>query len=335
MKLRSLTTEEFLGRFCFEKKIGKKELVPLTPPNPSEINNCTPQQNKPSENVIFFSGFVAGILSRTLTAPADRLKLILQSQSADHRGVRLPVLVRDLYHDGGLPSFWRGNGTNCVKMGPEVALRFLFFDKIQVRLSRNPDSPQFFERLCAGAGAGVLAQTCIYPLEVAKTRLAICQTGAYSGIFDCLKKTWEVSGSRGLYAGWRASALGITPYCATDLAIFFTLKDKWQQRYKGKKLSAPLVGFFGMISSITAQCISYPLLVVRTRQQAQRMDVRYATSFRSPLHTLVFTWREAGVRGLYRGLTMNFCKNIPAISITYIIFEKMKESLSSVDYDDS
>ena len=37
--------------------------------------------------------------------------------------------------------------------------------------------------------------------------------------------------------------------------------------------------------------------------------------------------REDGVRGLYRGITPNFMKVVPAVSISYVVYERMRMAL--------
>ena len=37
--------------------------------------------------------------------------------------------------------------------------------------------------------------------------------------------------------------------------------------------------------------------------------------------------RERGLRGLYRGMSLNFAKATPAVCVTYVTYEKAKEYL--------
>lgn len=43
-------------------------------------------------------------------------------------------------------------------------------------------------RFLAGSMAGSMAQLMIYPLEIAKTRLAVGEKGEFKGIGDCLAR---------------------------------------------------------------------------------------------------------------------------------------------------
>jgi len=65
-----------------------------------------------------------------------------------------------------------------------------------------------FERFVAGACAGSVSQSAIYPLEVLKTRLALRKTGQYTGMLDAAIKIYKVEGVRSFYRGYIPNVLG-------------------------------------------------------------------------------------------------------------------------------
>lgn len=62
-------------------------------------------------------GGIAGAISRTCTAPIDRIKTIMQASSGN-------ATVAQTFHqikaENGFRAFFRGNGTNCIKIAPET-----------------------------------------------------------------------------------------------------------------------------------------------------------------------------------------------------------------------
>ena len=127
----------------------------------------------------------------------------------------------------GILAFFRGNGANVLKIAPESAVKFFAYERLKLIVSKDPQKLTGKERFIAGALAGVVAQTAIYPLEVTKTRLAIAPDGTYRGIADCLYKVYKYEGPRSLFRGLGASLSGIVPYAGVDLSVFFTLKEAW------------------------------------------------------------------------------------------------------------
>jgi len=75
------------------------------------------------------AGGCAGAISRTATAPFDRLKIIMQYLGSRQRSMSVINSYRYLINEGGVKSLWRGNGMNVLKIIPETALRFAFFEE--------------------------------------------------------------------------------------------------------------------------------------------------------------------------------------------------------------
>jgi hypothetical protein len=214
------------------------------------------------------AGGIAGAVSRTCTAPLDRLKVFLQVQPDKQR-------IGDCFHnmlkEGGVNGLWRGNGINVLKIAPESAIKFAAYEQIK-RLIKGDSKTglSIYERFCAGALAGGISQTAIYPLEVMKTRLALRKTGQYKSIMDAAFKIYRVEGLGSFYRGYIPNILGIIPYAGIDLAVYETLKKKYLKTHSNlEQPSFWMLLACGSVSSTLGQMCSYPLALVRTRLQAQ------------------------------------------------------------------
>ncbi|XP_053707519.1 calcium-binding mitochondrial carrier protein SCaMC-3-like [Synchiropus splendidus] len=275
------------------------------------------------------AGAMAGAVSRTGTAPLDRLKVFLQVHGSSSRGVNLWSGLRGMVKEGGVSSLWRGNGINVLKIAPESAIKFMAYEQIKwlIRGSRDGGSLRVQERFIAGSLAGATAQTIIYPMEVLKTRLTLRKTGQYSGMADCARQIFKMEGVQAFYRGYLPNTLGIIPYAGIDLAVYETLKNAWLQRYCVDSADPGVLVLLGCgtVSSTCGQLASYPLALIRTRMQAQ------AVTEGKPKLTMLGQFKyiisHEGVPGLYRGITPNFLKVIPAVSISYVVYEHMKKLL--------
>ena len=266
------------------------------------------------------AGGLAGGISRSFTAPLDRIKVMLQVHGTK-ANIGIASGLRKMVAEGGVKSLWRGNGANIIKIAPESAMKFAAYEHIKRMFTGESGEISFPARFAAGSSAGAIAQTTIYPLEVIKTRLAVSNTGQYRGIVDCGIKVVRQHGLKALFRGYLPNLIGIIPYAGIDMTIYETMKQMYIKKNGGDKDPGVLVLMAcGTFSSTCGQLASYPLALVRTRLQAQaRVEdqggmVSLATSI----------WKTEGLRGLYRGIKLNFIKVLPAVSMSYVIYERSK-----------
>jgi solute carrier family 25 phosphate transporter 23/24/25/41 len=299
------------------------------------------------------AGGIAGAVSRTATAPLDRLKIYLQTSSgatgykAAGSGISswaatIRLAVNDIYSKGGIRNFFRGNGLNIIKIMPESATKFYAFESSkqfilnQKRASNGShvtsSTLSMSDRFLAGGIAGLCSQTLIYPLEIVKTRLMSTPSAENSkkvGIFNVINKVYQQSGPRGFFRGLVPSLIGVFPYAAIDLSVFETLKLKYLN-YTGRPSTAnPGVGAIlvcGMISGTTGAVAVYPLNLIRTRLQAQDTPshpYRYTGTF----DAIRQTYQRESIKGFYKGLTPTLVKVVPAVSISYVVYEHCKKNM--------
>ncbi|KAI1891489.1 hypothetical protein AGOR_G00144340 [Albula goreensis] len=273
------------------------------------------------------AGAMAGAVSRTGTAPLDRMKVFMQVHSSKSNKISLVGGFKQMLKEGGVSSLWRGNGVNVLKIAPETAIKFMAYEQYKKLLSSESGKVKTHERFISGSLAGATAQTAIYPMEVMKTRLTLRKTGQYSGMFDCAKKILKKEGVKAFYKGYIPNILGIIPYAGIDLAVYESLKNAWLSHYAKDTANPGVIVLLccGTISSTCGQLASYPLALVRTRMQAQAsMEGSEQLSMNRLVKKIV---EKEGFFGLYRGILPNFMKVIPAVSISYVVYEYMRTGL--------
>ncbi|XP_060773426.1 mitochondrial adenyl nucleotide antiporter SLC25A24 [Neoarius graeffei] len=273
------------------------------------------------------AGAMAGAVSRTGTAPLDRMKVFMQVHASKSNKINLISGFKQMVKEGGIKSLWRGNGANVLKIAPETAIKFMAYEQYKKLLSTEGEKIQTHVRFMAGSLAGATAQTAIYPMEVMKTRLTLRKTGQYSGMFDCAKKILKKEGLKAFYKGYIPNILGIIPYAGIDLAIYETLKNAWLSHYATDSANPGVLVLLGCgtISSTCGQLASYPLALIRTRMQAQASVEGSEQASMTKLTKKIL--EKDGFFGLYRGILPNFMKVIPAVSISYVVYEYMKTGL--------
>jgi solute carrier family 25 phosphate transporter 23/24/25/41 len=190
--------------------------------------------------------------------------------------------------------------------------------------TRNISAPAQF---IAGGMAGMMSQAVVYPLDTLKFRMQ-CETviGGERGnklIWHTAQKMWARNGVASFYRGLPMGLMGMFPYAAVDLFMFETLKKKMIAR-NAKKTGAKhdedaLPGNFtlalmGGFSGAFGASIVYPLNLLRTRLQSQG-TAGHPRTYTGIMDVTRQTLKHEGWRGLFKGLTPNLLKVVPAVSI--------------------
>ena len=255
--------------------------------------------SKPEAKRSFMSDFLIGgisaAVSKTVVAPIERVKLLLQVQDAmmkkgkDTGDMKKYTGIGDcftrVYNEQGFNSFWRGNTANVIRYFPTQALNFSFKDlykKIFNPYNAKKEPVKFFIGNCASGGAAGATSLCVvYPLDFARTRLA-ADVGSgkareFSGLVDCLSKVAKADGPQGLYRGFGISVVGIVAYRAAYFGCFDT--GKAILFADTKKASMVAMWMFAQVVTVFSGVLSYPLDTVRRRLMMQSgrkgADIQY------------------------------------------------------------
>ncbi|XP_077464075.1 mitochondrial coenzyme A transporter SLC25A42-like [Stigmatopora argus] len=274
-------------------------------------------------------GAFAGAVAKTAIAPLDRTKIIFQVSSNRFSAKEAFRLIYCSYVKDGLLSLWRGNSATMVKVMPYAAIQFCAHEQYKQTLGGHygfqgkalPPFPRFL----AGSLAGTTAAMLTYPLDMVRARMAVTAKEMYCNIMHVFVRISQEEGFKTLYRGFTPTILGVIPYAGITFFTYETLKKlhtektKRAQPYTVERLA------FGACAGLIGQSASYPLDVVRRRMQTAGVTG-------SASHTILGTMREIvsheGVlRGLYKGLSMNWLKGPVAVGISFTTFDLMHSLL--------
>lgn len=239
----------------------------------------------------FLMGGVSAAVSKTIVAPIERVKMLLQVQdnikdmAPENKYKGIGDCFARVNKEQGFASFWRGNLANVVRYFPTQALNFACKDFYKKYLCpyKPSDGMKFFLGNCASGGAAGATSLCfVYPLDFARTRLAAdIGSGAnreYTGLVNCLTKTAQTDGVAGLYRGFAISVVGIIGYRASYFGMFDTGKAIMFPDAK-KSQRATHVGFRSGRYRFSRYCFLPP----RYRQKKTH-DAIWATRSRKKIH---------------------------------------------------
>lgn len=292
----------------------------------------------------FTLGGVSGAVAKTIFAPIERVKIVMQTQDANPliRSGEVPRYTgigncfSRIHAEQGMMSFWRGNLTNCIRYFPTQAFNLVFKDSINGMFPRyNPETEfgSFFAVNMASGGLAAAGSLCIvYPLDYARTRLA-SDVGSgkktFNGLADCLKKTAAGPGGFfSLYAGFGVSLGGIIAYRGFQLGAFDTIVGL--NPYKNDQGIMGAITTVGAAQSATLMgfAISHPFETVCRRLQVQAEKPVAEHLYKGTFDCLKKIAAEEGIgRGLYKGFMVNMF-NVGA-SLVLVLYYQAKLALAN------
>ncbi|XP_077066215.1 mitochondrial glutamate carrier 1 isoform X1 [Siphateles boraxobius] len=171
-------------------------------------------------------------------------------------------------------------------------------------------------KLINGGVAGLIGVTCVFPIDLAKTRLQNQQNGCrlYTSMSDCLIKTIRSEGYFGMYRGAAVNLTLVTPEKAIKLAAndFF----RFHLSKDGQKLTLLREMLAGCGAGTCQVIVTTPMEMLKIQLQdagriaAQRKLMPEAVTPGGPVELKSPTamqltrelLKEKGIAGLYKGL---------------------------------
>ncbi|GJR78909.1 probable envelope ADP,ATP carrier protein, chloroplastic [Tanacetum coccineum] len=243
----------------------------------------------PKDAAVFVAGTLSGAAAKTVTAPLDRIKLIMQThglrvgQESAMKAIGFVQVSFSVYlspfvsvgKQEGLKGYWKGSFAQVVRVLPYSAVQLFAYDTYKAT----------------------------YPLDVLRLHLAV--DPGYQTMTDVRLKMLKEEGLGSFYRGLGPSLIGISPYDKKSLT------EKYRNRPEASILTA-----FVAASIATLTC--YPLDTVRRQIQMR------GTPYKSILDAFSAIVACDGVAGLYRGFVPNALKTLPNSSIKVTTFDAMK-----------
>jgi solute carrier family 25 (adenine nucleotide translocator) protein 4/5/6/31 len=283
----------------------------------------------------FMLGGVAAGVSKTVAAPIERIKLMVQNQDEMIKSGRLATPyngVMDCFQrvvaDEGFGSLWRGNTANVIRYFPTQALNFAFRDYFKALFGFKKDKDGYFKwflgNMAAGGSAGACSLFFVYSLDYARTRLANdakSKDGGerqFNGLVDVYRKTLASDGIQGLYRGFVISCVGIIVY----RGCYFGFYDSLKPVVLGDNDSFVASFALGWIVTIAAGLASYPIDTIRRRMM---MTSGEAVKYNSSMDAAAQIMKAEGVSSFFKGAGANILRGVAGAGVL-AGFDKAKKA---------
>jgi len=290
----------------------------------------------------FAAGGISGAVSKTLTAPIERVKLVIQTQDANPkiksgevpRYTGIGNCFSRIHSEQGFGAFWRGNGTNIIRYFPTQAFNLAFKDTIKAAFPKYNNKTDFWKffavQLASGGAAGAASLSIVYPLDYARTRLASDVGGGkkqFEGLVDCLKKTASTpKGPIALYNGFGPSVAGIIAYRGAQFGLNDTIMS-FNPYAKDFGFVAVVSKFVVAQIAVTASgLVAYPFDTVRRRLQMESEKPMADRMYKGTLDCGTKILKTEGFGGMYKGALANIFRGVGA-SLVLVLYGEIQLAL--------
>eukprot|EP00270_Netrium_digitus_P005311 TRINITY_DN16982_c0_g1_i1.p1 TRINITY_DN16982_c0_g1~~TRINITY_DN16982_c0_g1_i1.p1 ORF type:complete len:429 (+),score=54.92 TRINITY_DN16982_c0_g1_i1:257-1543(+) len=276
----------------------------------------------PKDASIFVAGAIAGAIAKTVTAPLDRVKLLVQvhtAQAVKSSSKNLSALDAfiQIGKEDGIKGYWKGNLPQVIRIIPYSAVQLFAYEIYKKLFQGDAKELSVGARLAAGGCAGMTSTLVTYPLDVLRLRMAI-DPGSITVRGAALKMLTE-EGVLAFYKGLGPSLISIAPYIALNFCAFDLIKKSIPEKYR----KTPQASFFtAMCATSFATIMCYPLDTVRRQLQMKN------SPFTSLVDAIPGIVARDGVPGLYRGFIANALKNLPNSSIRLMTYDTAKNLIT-------
>ena len=269
--------------------------------------------------MIVAAGFINGAVSRTITAPTDRLRAVLATGLyTDVRSAFMGIV-----REQGVFGFWNSNLANVVQVAPENGISFALNELLRDKFCADPSHPAIMEKFLLGGFAGAVAMSAVYPMYVVQNRQAAARTGQYNGMMDAVREVVR-GGTTAMYSGYTTSLVRVLPLKGIMLGGYSVLKDAVKDRETGEISTIKSLGC-SAVAGGAAHAATYPLHLARTvLQQPVPEGGRRYTGF---IDVLSHRLQTQGIGGCYRGLPIWLCNRVPAVAIEFSVNERALDML--------
>lgn len=280
------------------------------------INQITILQYELAQHPVYsriLCGAIAGVVAKTAIAPAEKVKMSFQVSMSKFSLYNAFNTGKQMLFREGFFSLWKGHSTTIVRVAPFAGLNFMFHDYIEMAFKKSLNTEQLpiVYKFIAGSFGGAMATVFTYPLDVLRVRLALVKDSTW----------WGTLRQGGLYQGLFPTFLGIIPYAGTVWCVKQTLQETYP-KISGHKLTS----FEGLVlnglAGMAGQFVSYPLDVLRRRMQM----ILPGQGSRDPTlrQVLVHLMETEGLRGLFKGFSINLIKGPLAMSISMSCYDTLR-----------
>lgn len=196
-------------------------------------------------------------------------------------------------------------------------------DRQEVDYEELPVNTPLSLSMTAGAIAGIMEHTVMFPVDAIKTRMQVAEASeAYRGVVSSIS---AVSATEGAFALWRGVAsvvMGAGPAHAIHFAVYETVTNFGQQNGHVSEPTAAVSALAGAAATISSDALMTPFDVLKQRMQLQNGAGVSMTA------TAAKIWANEGLSAFYVSYPITLLMNMPFTAINFAVYDQVSHFLN-------
>lgn len=199
--------------------------------------------------------------------------------------------------------------------------------------TKDPKKFSLLPKIINGGIAGIIGVSCVFPLDLVKTRLQNQQVKPngeklYTSMLDCFKKTYKSEGYFGMYRGSAVNILLITPEKAIKLAAndFFrhNLTTNGSLSITRQMVAGGLAGLCQIIITTPMELLKIQMqdagrLAALAKEAGKTLPKASATQIALDL------FKSKGIFGLYKGIGATMLRDVSFSVVYFPLFATLND----------
>ncbi|ORX67638.1 mitochondrial carrier [Linderina pennispora] len=196
-------------------------------------------------------------------------------------------------------------------------------EPIEYDYEELPETSPLTMHLIAGAAAGIMEHSVMYPFDIVKTRMQVVGSPSsvvYSGVTHAIKIISTTEGMRTLWRGVMSVVLGAGPAHAVYFATYEQTKKLLSN--SAGETTALAAGAAGGVATVVSDALMNPFDVIKQRMQL------VGSSYRNIADCAATVMRKEGLRAFYVSYPTTLIMNIPFQSIQFGCYDLFRKTLN-------
>ena len=297
--------------------------------------------NNLKNNSIIYAccGAISGIITKTVVAPLERVKLLYQVQSyyGTSKYISINQSFSKIIAEDGIKGLYYGNLTNIIRILPAYSLKFMFNDTYKTFFlikGQSIHNMSFTQLLGTGMLAGFSQATITYPLETIRTRISLDKSmGRHNNIYNCISKTISNNGVLSFYQGYTITFLSTPLYVGLQMSLYEVIKKKLTDNSYSNHYSNHILYSNNTLQSMCAGALAGLIAQTTTywgdtiKKQMQTNGINGKKQYKNLYDCVIKIYIKGGIKAFYPGLVLNSIKCIPEVSLQFTIYDLCKNMI--------